>query len=65
MTLYDLLIDNMIVNANQASSYFSNDKEFHKYIGRIHMCGDLIHLLSDESLKLEVTTRREKLVSNK
>lgn len=59
MTIYEFLRNRQSKHLQEAWSYFNNEKEFYKCIGRLNECGNLIDLLSDDILKTEVHTRAE------
>lgn len=61
MTLYEFLVDQMTTQVKMAIDNFGNNNEFHKHIGRAEMCDELIKMLSDDTLKMEVITRHERL----
>lgn len=61
MTLFDLLIDQVSTETKLAVDNIRDNKEFYKGLGRMEMCDKLVSMLSDDTLKMEVTTRLEVL----
>lgn len=61
MTLFDLLIDQVLTETKLAVDNIRDTKEFYKGLGRVEMCNRLVNMLSDDTLKMEVTTRYEAL----
>lgn len=57
MTLYDLLLDKMADHTGKAIKSFGNSRDVSKHIGASEMCGELINLLSDDTLSVTVITR--------
>lgn len=61
MTLYDLLSNQISVEAKVANDNFFNNDEFYKALGGVKMCSKLITMLSDDTLKMEVMSRHDAL----
>lgn len=61
MTLFDLLSDQVLTEHKSAVDNIRDTKEFYKGVGRIEMCSRLLAMLSDDTLKMKVTTRHEAL----
>lgn len=61
MTLYELLLDQMSTQAKLAMDNIFDNKEFYKGLGRMEMVDKLVNMLSDDTLKMEVTMRHEAL----
>lgn len=61
MTLFELLVDKLSTETKLAVDNILDDGEFYKALGGVKMCSKLITMLSDETLKMEVTSRHEVL----
>ena len=61
MTLYDFLIIHAGTQAKRSMDNIQYDKEFYKGLGGVEMCNKLINILSDDTLKMEVTMRHDAL----
>lgn len=61
MTLFDLLAYEVSTGYKSAVDNIRDNKEFYKYLGNVEICNKLIAMLSDDTLKMEVTTRHEVL----
>lgn len=61
MTLYNLLVSQMSTDMKRAVDNISNNDKFYKLLGSMETCNKLIDMLSDDTLKMEVTMRHEVL----
>lgn len=61
MTLYRLLIDRKIDYLMKSIKNFRDTHKSDEYSGKADMCGELLDLLSEETLQTEVLTKEEAL----